>query len=390
MWFTSDLVAQNIFHNPDAENVLKLFALSIPLVAVSTVAVAVLQSFREVRWRTSVKYLVEPVTKTLFTMGLFWAGLGLSAVLIAMPMALVLTTALMLLPVRHLLSKGNGSTSVNPVYSDVLQYSLPLLGGLVFVGLATRSDVLLLGYWVPVEQVGIYSAAFQTSAAMAVVLGALDSIATPFLSESITRNEQDKIRLLAGTVVRWTLTATVPLFLVMAMFAREIMALFGRDFESGWTCLIILAFGQFVNSAMGSSNSMLLWAGRSKLVMWNSVLTSAAQISLYLILIPSYGAVGASFATATGIVLVVMVRIVQVRYVLNVWPYDSATLKPVTSGSAALLVVVFANTILEGSHPLALVGLFMLVYAGFLYALGIHSADRALLLQVKQRFSQSG
>lgn len=387
MLFGSNVIAERLFHNSAASLVLLFFALSIPLYVVSSISLAVLQSFGEVRWRTTVKYLCEPVVKFTVTLGLFWAGWGVMSALVAFPIALALTAVLALWPLHHLLTGLSGPGLSKGIYGEMLKYSSPLLGGLLFNSIATRSDILVLGYWVPIEEVGIYSAAFQTSAIMAVILGTFESIATPYLSESISRDDRGQIRSLSGALLRWTLTATFPLFLLITVFAEEIMALFGKDFASGSSCLIILVLGQFVQSAVGCSNGLLLWTGHSKLVMWNSVVTSVVQIGLYFLLIPSYGALGAAVATCTGLVLVVIMRSVQVYRVLNLWPHDRTTLKPMISGLAALLVVVTTRMTFESVHVMLLAGLFAVTYVGFLYVLGLHEGDRAVLLKLRQRFS---
>src|SRR5215467_3771445 len=103
MLLASNKLASQLFHRDDMSDVLKLFALSIPIFTVSTVALAALQAFREVRWRTSVKYLCEPVLKLTVTLGLVCWGWGLTAALIALPVALCLTTVLSLLPLLNLL-----------------------------------------------------------------------------------------------------------------------------------------------------------------------------------------------------------------------------------------------------------------------------------------------
>ncbi len=390
MWLGSNTIAEQVFHNGAASLVLAFFALSIPLYVVSSISLTVLQSFGEVRWRTSVKYLCEPVVKFAITLAFIWVGWGLTSALVALPIALVLTTVLALWPLYHLLTGSSGSVLSKGIYGETLNYSSPLLGGLIFNSIAMRSDIILLGYWVPIEEVGIYSAAFQTSAIMAVILGVFESIATPYLSESISRNDQGQIRSLAGTVLRWTLTATFPLFLLITVFANEIMALFGQAFASGSSCLIILVLGQFVQSAMGCSNSLLLWTGHSKLVMWNSIAASVVQVGLYLLLIPSYGAIGAAVATCAGLVLVVIMRSVQVHKVLDLWPHDWTTLKPLISGLGALLVVVITRMAFESIHVMLLVGLFAMTYAGFLYVMGLNEGDREMLLKLRQRLSELG
>ena len=383
----ADSIANRLFHNNEASSVLSVFALSIPFLVVSTVSLAALQAFREVRWRTFVKYVCEPVVKVAVTLGLVWWGWGLMAALLALPVALGLTAVLALLPLRRILPKGSESASSNRAYRDVFYYSLPLLGGLIFNALATRSDVLLLGYWSSMEEVGVYSAAFQTSAIMALMLGTLESIATPFLSESISKNDPREIRSLTGTTLRWTVTGTLPLCIVMVVFAKDIMGLFGSHFETGAICLIILAIGQFFYSATGCSHGMLLWAGHSKLVMWNSLVAAAAQIGLYLLLIPSYGIIGAAVATAASLILTLILRTIQVRYLLNIWPFDYTIYKPLAAGVMASLFTITIRSIPFFSHSAVLLVVFILFYIGFIFAFGLHKDDRAVLLQLKQRVS---
>lgn len=386
---SSDMLADQFLHHPDASTVLQLFALSIPLFVVSTVAIAALQAFGEVRWRTFVKYLCEPVVKFAITLGFIWVGWGLTSAVVALPAALLLTAVLALLPLRLFWLKVKVPLFSNKHYSKVITYSLPLLGGLFLNSIATRSDVFFLGYWVPVAQIGIYSAAFQTAAIMAVVLGTLESVATPFLSESISMNNRVDVRSLAGTVLRWTIMVTLPLCIIMAVFATDVMDLFGQQFVSGWACLVILTVGQFANSVTGCSNGMLLWSGHSKLVMWNSVVASGTQIALYLILIPSYGIVGAAIAASASLVLTTILRIVQVHHVLRIWPYDSTILKPLASGFLSLALILMVRAVLPDSMAGVLVGLFVITYLALLLMFGLPEGDRTMLLHLRRRFVQS-
>ena len=386
---SSDMLANQFLHHHDATTVLQLFALSIPLFVVSTVAIAALQAFGEVRWRTFVKYLCEPVVKFAVTLGFIWIGWGLTSAVVALPVALLLTAGLALLPLRLFWLNAKEPLFSNKHYSAVVTYSLPLFGGLLLNSIATRSDVFFLGYWVPVAQVGIYSAAFQTAAVMAVVLGALESVATPFLSESISKNNRADVRLLAGTVLRWTMMVTLPLCIVISVFATDVMDLFGKQFAPGWVCLVILTVGQFANSATGCSNGMLLWSGHSKLVMWNSVVASGTQIALYLIFIPSYGIVGAAIATSASLVLTTILRIVQVHHVLRIWPYDSTIIKPLASGLLSLALILMVRALLPDSMAGVLVGLFAITYLSLLLMFGLPNGDRTMLLHLRRRFVQS-
>jgi len=389
LYATADSLAVRFFHRDDMAGVLNLFAFSIPFFVLSTVALAVLQAFREVRWRTLAKYLCEPVIKAAVTLGLIGWGWGLTAALIALPLALCVTTALALFPLRHLFSKQQAARPLGTSAGEVLTYSLPLLAGLLFNSAAARSDVLLLGIWSSVEDVGIYSAAFQTAASMALVLGTLESIATPFLSEKLSGNDPVQVRVLTGTLLRWTLMVTMPLCIVMTMFATDILSLFGSRFESGALCLVILAVGQFLYSVTGCSHGLLLWSGRSKLVMWNSIGISVVQIGLYILLIPFFGMLGAALASGGSLILSMIVRTVQVRRVLHIWPFDTSIWRPFAAGLGAAAPLLVVRALSLELPPLVSCGLFVILYAGLLCVFGLHDGDKAVLLHLRTRFGSA-
>src|SRR5262249_31831573 len=174
-----------------------------------------------------------------------------------------------------------------------------------------------------------------------------------------------------------------------AVFARDILSLFGSQFEAGSACLIILAVGQFANCMTGCSNGMLLWAGHSKLVMWNNVATYILQISLYLLLVPSYGIIGAALVVSVCHLLNTFLRIFQVHHVLGVWPYDSTLVKPVASALISLALVLTVRTVLPAYETGVLAGLFILTYGSLQFMFGLHAGDRALLEHLRRRLTRS-
>src|SRR4029079_19377437 len=148
---------------------------AIPLFAISTILLSTLQALQDVRWRVFVKYGCETVIKFAITVALLWMGWDVLGALIAFILALCLTVVLAAIQIyRHFLP-GYPSLPLEGCSAEVLRYSMPLLGALIFASLSNRSDILVLGYWVLSESVGIYSAAFQTASIIALILGSFDS-----------------------------------------------------------------------------------------------------------------------------------------------------------------------------------------------------------------------
>jgi len=382
----SNTVAVKIFQKPEMTHVFLILSLGIPAYAASSVLIGVLQAFQEVRWRTFVKYVSEPIAKVILTVVLLWAGWNLDAALVAFVAALVLSVALTFFPLRDLfrLRQVDG-TPASISIGEVLAYSMPLLWALLVTSIAAKADVLLLGYWESASDVGIYSAAFQTSAIIILVLQSFESIANPLLSESIARNDQTQLDKLYKILLRWVLTFSLPIFLVMALLPQDILALFGKNFESGAVCLVILAVGQILNAGTGSANSILLLAGHTRVVMWNSLFAGVLQIGLSLVLIPRYGIVGAAAAASASLVLVNVIRVVEGFLLLDVQPYEWIAWKPIAAGIGTSTVVWLLKEWLLVRNLSLLICTIGLFYFAFLVVLGLDSDDAAVLREAIQR-----
>jgi O-antigen/teichoic acid export membrane protein len=381
-------IAMEIFRKPEIARVLWILALGIPAYATSSVLIATLQAFQEVRWRTFVKYISEPVVKVILTVVLLWAGWDLDAALVAFVAALVLSAVLALAPLRRMLSlrQVGGPSSIS--VGEVLTYSMPLLWAVLVSSVAVKADVLLLGYWQSAGDVGVYSAAFQTSAIIVLVLQSFESIANPLLSESIAREDRSQLEKLYKILLRWVLTLSFPIFLVIALLPKELLALFGEKFEGGALCLVILAIGQIVNAGTGSANNILLLAGHTRLVMWNTLLAGILQIALNLVLIPRYGIVGAAIAAAASLVLVDVVRIVEGFRLLGIQPYEWIVWKPVAAGIGTAMIVWLLREWLQVQGLFPLVCGVAVSYFTFLVALGLYDEDVVALRGVRQRIQR--
>ncbi|MEK6639961.1 MAG: flippase [Nitrospirota bacterium] len=381
----SSSLSMQVFHKIELTPVLILFSFAIPLFAISTILLSTLQALQDVRWRVFVKYGCEPVIKFATTVALLWMGWDVFGALIAFIIALCVTVVLAVIPLyRHFLP-CSPSFSHKENTAEVIRYSIPLLGSLVFASLSNRSDILVLGYWVPTESIGIYSAAFQTASIIALILGSLDSVATPFISQAIATGNQPYLQRLLRTVLRWSVTISLPVFLVMAFFPREILSIFGDRFAEGALCLVILAISQMVNAVSGSASNVLLLAGYSRLAMWNSISMGLIQIGFNVTLIPLYGITGAAIGTAAAFILLSIVRLLECSMLLKLTLINGTIWKPLFAGFiSSILLLALNSSNLSMGLAVMLAALFA-TYFLCLTLLGLDGDDQFILIQLKDK-----
>ncbi|MFT5718160.1 MAG: O-antigen/teichoic acid export membrane protein, partial [Oleiphilaceae bacterium] len=92
-----------------------------------------------------------------------------------------------------------------------------------------------------------------------------------------------------------------------------LMSFFGEEFRVASTALVILALGQFVNIATGSVGYLLSMTGLERKVRDNAFFSAIIGVTLGFVLIPIYGLLGASVATAIAIASQNLLGVYQVR-----------------------------------------------------------------------------
>ena len=136
---------------------------------------------------------------------------------------------------------------------------------------------------------------------------------------------------------------------------------------------------------------MIVMTGHPRLALVNSVATLILNATLNLILIPTWGVVGAAVATGASITIVSIVRLLQVYRLLKLWPYDSTFFKPCIASVVALSVALVMNHLVPAELSLfhLIVNLVALwsIYAVTTMLLGFSDEDRIVLSRTKRRFA---
>lgn len=372
------ILSNSIYHKPALSGVLLFFAAALPFVTFTTVILGGLQAFQNVRYIILVKYIWEPAGKFLLAALALALGFGIFGLLGALGAVFVISSLIALRGMARVLplERAVSGRHADPLYA-LLAFSTPLIVSNLFSVLAPRSDMLILGYWVNAEQVGIYNAAFQTSAMIALVLGALDTAVAPVIGGLVGRKDVDTIKTLYQVTSRWGLTLAAPIFVVMALWGGDLLSLFGPAFALGAPCLLILALAQLFNTATGPTTSILLMSGHSRMIMIDSILNGILLISINMALIPKYGVFGAAIGSAICQALVSVVRVAQVWQVQRILPFSISMAKPAAAATIAAMIGWAMRREVGGgpSAQLALSGFVVGIFFGALFLFGVDSAD---------------
>jgi O-antigen/teichoic acid export membrane protein len=273
-------------------------------------------------------------------------------------------------------------------FRKLLRFSLPLL----FVGfsyvLLGQTDRIMLGYFKASKDLGIYSAAATISQQAGLVTYSFGCIFCPIISDLYNRNEFGQFEKLYKTVTRWIVSLNLVLLILLILFSKQIMGIFGSEFTSGWLVLVVLSSVHLVGYSAGGAlvGYVLQMSGKQDVELINAIVMLILNIALNFWLIPIYGTLGAAMATGASYAVINIARIVEVYKLLRMHPYDTNYHKPFVAGFVVIFLSVFLS-MLNISRPYWIISAATLsvVYFVVLYFLGLEYEDKMIWETIKRR-----
>ncbi len=308
-WYHIDWLTQNLFNQPGFETVFSAMLISVPLISLYTMQAQALQGIKQIAKSTLTLNVLVPILILLFIVLAPIKTAEALANYFNFACLITLGIGLFFWQYSSPQTKTNGHFPSNQLRNTCI----PLWAVAVLSQVIQWSSQLILGSWSTSENVAFFATAQRTAMLTSFVLFAVNTIAAPKFAEMHAKGDTDGLKRMAITSVRLMLLAAVPALLIMLVFPEWLMAFFGEEFRAASTALIILALGQFVNIATGSVGYLLSMTGHERNVRNNVFISAFIGITLGLLLIPSYGLLGASIATATAVASQNLLGVYQVR-----------------------------------------------------------------------------
>jgi len=297
------------------------FAL-LPVFALSTLREASLRAIKCVVQSELLLQVIRPVLLGLIVLGLFStlrASLTVTYVMTANIVAVVGVFITGTILLRKSLPES--ALQAKPAYaqSQWLKVSLPLLliAGMHII--LKRTDIVMLGILRGSQDAGIYSAASQISNLVVFALMAINAILAPMISELYHTGQKQQLQRIITLAAKAIFVFTLTVSVLLAVFGKLVLSLFGLKFIVAFVPLLILLSGQVINSLAGSVGLIMTMTGHQNQVGAIIAVSTAVNIVLNVLLIPLFGLTGAAISTAFTMILwnVAMLVYVQRRLGIN-------------------------------------------------------------------------
>lgn len=388
-------LSEPVFNKPLLAPVLRGLAPIFFLFAGLKVTAATTRVSQRVKYSAIAEDILPPLTNILLFLGFFFIlGWRLRGALVSASLSFAIALLLGLFYIRRLFPEIFTGDEESPTsLRELLTYSLSTSLTGIFAMFVIWCNRLLVGYYLPEAQVGVFQVVSQLSLLTAIILGAFSAIFAPMIADLHHRREHQKLRETYTIGTKWALYLGIPFLLTTVIAPRKLLVVvFGELFSTGSSALVILMLGQSINLATGAVGWLLMMTGKQR--QWLIITSAFFMVSILagIVLTPRLGLVGAAIATTIGTGSTSIVGLLYAWRRMELHPYDRRYSKGMISLGAAAGAMLLYDFFVQVSPLLDLAVLSTISVVVFFLTqilLGIDREDREFVRLVRRRLGSS-
>jgi O-antigen/teichoic acid export membrane protein len=273
-------------------------------------ALAVLQSIPQAllsgaqRWReATVVGVVTGVFSVPVTIAVLAAGGGISGFFAVEVVVMAINLAWTGRLARGLASRMGPEQPIPPeLRQRFLSFAgITTLNVLIQYVIWTRSELLVLDRVSVDAQIALYSIAFATVSGLARIPEATARVMMPAVATLIGAREMHRVRAGFWRAMRLLLFMTPPVVAGAAVTGPALISLaYGSEFAAAGDVLLVLLAPLLVLPLITTSEALLFALARLRFLLTLGILATIVDVSLAIVLIPRFDALGAAIANAAA------------------------------------------------------------------------------------------
>lgn len=381
---------EDFYHMEGLTTSVRIFAVGLPFFILTQIITDIFRGFDKVTPTLYFGNILLASSRIIFLLVVALRAPSLLHVVVAYVAAMIVTG--ILASFYYVERRPVRDTAPITMRKELFLFSIPLFGTVFLAQIMKWTDVLMLGYFARPDQVGLYNGAIPICVLIPVFLNSAGFIFIPVLSVLYSHGQFSEMKKTYSILTKWVFSATLPLFLVVFIFAPQVLTLlFGADYQEASTALRILSAGYMFHVSTGPIGQNLVILGRPHLILVNNVAGVLVNIILNFLLIPRYGISGAAIATSSTYVALNVLALLQVYRISGIHPFSATYVKPL---SFSLVLSVVSYVVFTYGFPSSywMIPLAALLITGsyFLLILVTGNFDREDVMLLKMVENRSG
>ena len=183
-----------------------------------------------------------------------------------------------------------------------LATSIPMVLVEGFYLLLSYTDILLLQWFRPSDEVGVYYAVVKTLILVSFIHYAIAASSAHRFSELHASGDKKRLGDYLSHAIRLTFWPSLATTLLLLALGKPMLWLFGPQFVGGYGMMFVLAIGLVVRSMVGPIERFLNMAGQQNVCAAAYAAAFVVNAGLCLILIPRFGGYGAAASLSLALI----------------------------------------------------------------------------------------
>lgn len=274
----------------------------VPFLALGLLRQSALQALNEVLFAQMPEKIIRPVLliACLSAAAALGAAAGAPLAMALFGLSLVLTYLLGAAVLRK--KTGARLREERPVFHprEWTSNSLSLMVNAGIYLILGQLNVLMTGMLQGTYDSGILSAAVRIAALVTFAMTAINMTAGPLMSAAYAQKDMKRLQSVVTASGAASLGFALVVLLVIAVWGKPILAIFGTEFQAGYRPLLIMAAGQFVSALCGQTGMVMTMTGHQGTLSKALFVSAGLNAALNFAMIPAWGMTGAAVATFAG------------------------------------------------------------------------------------------
>ena len=202
--------------------------------------------------------------------------------------------------------------------NDMLKMALPMFLVTFSAVIASNADGLMLGWLGNASQVGLYAVAAKVALLTSFFLQVTNAAIAPKVAALFEENKINELEIMVQKVTFFLFIIGLLSLLLFLFFGNFLLSMWGNEFNSAYSILIILSIGQFFNLTTGAVGVLLVMTGHENILSKISISFLILNLVLNFIFIYKFGALGAAISTAICVISQNLLKLYYVKIKLNI------------------------------------------------------------------------
>jgi O-antigen/teichoic acid export membrane protein len=316
----SEFMSVTIFGGPEAKSFVKLISIFVFVGGLTAAIDMYFATFQQIKKRSSLTF-VETVLQVVLLSYVLLSGFGLEGTIISF---ITLKIFMFLLKSLLLASQINISLPSLILMKKYMLFSFPFVPAILSTWTYNLSDRYVIGYFLDMGFVGIYSAAYNIGSMVTLCYAPISIVLMPTISKLYKEDKKEEIKNHIDHLSKLYFIIAIPaLFGLTALSKSLLLTLTTSEFMSGFIIIPIVSLATiFFNYGSIKSNILVLHK-RTKQFALVSIFSALLNIVVNLILVPAIGIVGAALSTlATFMLYLFMINMLSSKILVTGVKYE--------------------------------------------------------------------